>query len=113
LGLVVQVPADLGDAVGQGQGHAGVVSEFTGVEAVRPAAAVAGHRRKGAWGHELDRSTETVADRHADQRPSATISLVHDAPFPATCCNAAGFSRASFFSFAPRQQRASWYSSER
>ena len=39
LSLVVEVPADVGDAVGQGEGHAGVVGPFTGVEPMRPAAA--------------------------------------------------------------------------
>ena len=40
VGLVIQIPADGGDAVGQGQSHAGIVGPFAGFQAMRPAAAV-------------------------------------------------------------------------
>jgi hypothetical protein len=73
VGLVVQVPTRRGDAVGQGQGHAGVVSPFPGFQAVRPAAAIAGDGDEAAWGLELDGGTQGIANGKADQGSSATV----------------------------------------
>ena len=47
-GLVVQVPAHRGDAVGQGQRHAGIVGPLSSFQAVRPATSVAGDRCEAA-----------------------------------------------------------------
>ena len=68
-GLVVEVPADAGDAVGQGQGHAGVVGPLARGQAVRPAATVAGHLGEGARRLELDGGTEGIADGETQKVP--------------------------------------------
>ena len=72
-GLVVEIPADAGDAVGQGQGHAGIVGPFAGGQAVRAAATVAGHLGECARRLELDGGTQGIADGEANQCASLPV----------------------------------------
>src|SRR5262245_1477389 len=61
VGLVIQVPACRGDAVGQGQGHARIVGPLPGLQTVRPAVSVASNQGKAAWGLELDSGPQSIA----------------------------------------------------
>ena len=76
-GLVVEIPADAGDAVGQGQRHAGVVGPFAGGQAVRAAATVAGHLGEGARRLELDGGTKGIADGEAEEGSTLAINREH------------------------------------
>jgi hypothetical protein len=60
--LIVEIPADTGDAVGQGQGHARIVGPSAEGQAVGTATTVAGHLGEGAGRFELDGSTEGIPD---------------------------------------------------
>ncbi len=73
LGLIVQVPANAGDAVGQGQRHAGVVRPLARPQPVRPAGAVARHPPEAPRSHELHRSPQGVADCEPHQ--CATLAI--------------------------------------
>src|SRR5262249_13081 len=66
LSLVVDVPADVGDAVCQRQSHAGVVRPVARVQTVRTASAIAGHGREGPGRLELDRGPEGIAHGEAE-----------------------------------------------
>jgi hypothetical protein len=68
--LIVDVPADLGDAVGQGEGHARIIRPFAWGKAVRPATPAARDCTKCAWPPELVGGTQGVADSKADHRPA-------------------------------------------
>ena len=76
-GLVVEVPADAGDAVGQGQRHAGVIGPFARGQAVGAAATVAGHLGEGARRLELDGGTEGIADGEAEEGSTLAIGSEH------------------------------------
>src|SRR5262249_40207244 len=69
----VRVPARRGHAVGQGQRRAGVVGPLPGLQAVRPAAAVAGDGGEAAGAAELHGGPQGVAHGQADQGPSQTV----------------------------------------
>jgi hypothetical protein len=77
LGLIVQVPADLGDAVGQGERHTGVVRPFARCQTVRTAAPVAGHRLECARVLKLDGRAQGIADGQAEEGSALTVDLVH------------------------------------
>ena len=72
--LVVQIPATLGDAVGKGQRHAGVVGPFATGQAVRAAAAEAGDFGERARRLELDGGTEGIADGEAEKGSTLAIN---------------------------------------
>ena len=71
--LVVEVPADAGDAVGQGQGHARIVGPLVRGQTVRAAATVAGHLGEAARRLELDGGTEGIADGEAEEGSTLAI----------------------------------------
>ena len=75
-GLVVEVPADAGDAVGQGQGHAGVVGPFAGGQAVRDRRHGSRSPRESARRLELDGGTEGIADGEAEEGSTLAVELI-------------------------------------
>src|ERR1700722_18869300 len=78
VGLVVQVPADRGDAISECQRHAGVVGPLPRLQTMWPAAAIAGDKWEAARIAELDSGSQSISHRQADQGSSAAV--IHGSP---------------------------------
>jgi len=71
--LVGQIPADHLDAVGECQGHAGIIGPLAGGEVERAPAPVSGDRGEGTGRLELDGGPKGVTNGKADERPSLAV----------------------------------------
>ena len=76
-GLVVQIPADTGDTVGQGQGQAGIVCPLAGSNLMRSVTAIAGDRGKSAGPLELNGRTQCVPDGQSEKRSALAVGVRH------------------------------------
>ncbi len=74
--LVVQIPADGGDTVGQRQRHAGVVGPLARAEPVRSTSAIAHNRRKGTRRLKLHCRSQRVAHGQPQQSTTPPIKLL-------------------------------------
>lgn len=74
--LVAGVEPRVTEAVGQGESHARVVGPLAGVESVRTAGPVTGHRFEAAGAGELDGRPESVANGEAQQRTTSAMNAI-------------------------------------
>jgi len=72
-GLIVEVPADAGDAVGQGQGHARIVGPLSRGQAMRATTLITGHLREAAGYLEFDGRAEGITYSEADEGSALAI----------------------------------------
>ena len=95
-GLVAHVPSHVGDAIGQREGHAGVVGPLARFQAVGSPRAKSRDFRKRAGGLELDGGAQGVPDRQAENcaRRRSVCLWSSATALPITCCLHQGRCRA-------------------
>src|SRR5262249_40212051 len=78
LSLIVEVPAYIGNAVGQRQGHTGVVGPLARIERVGPASAKIRDRLESSRRLELHGGAQGVPDSQAEEHAAQSVWIKHD-----------------------------------